>query len=163
MKQSEIKQFIEFELKGRWKNWLPTPVEVRDIHNLFEKFSPEQARAAALQYKTENGFEPNIGKIAAICDQMKTERKTQTKIPCFVVYADGMLKTFWHEVSGLVQLDMALAEDISRQISFYLTNENHFPKHGEFVVFVGEQNENEARNLSWERKGVRVNAVQQPT
>jgi hypothetical protein len=148
MNSKEIKHFIEFELKGRWKNWLPTPVEIKDIDTYFEPFTMEQAKIAARQYKEENGFEPNIGKIARICDRMKQARKSFTTIPVCSVFDDGYRFDIVYRAAGLVELTFEMAEKIKNEITFWLNDSWYTKFHGNFVPFVGDENYKYAVEMS---------------
>lgn len=149
MKKNEIERFIKFELQGRWDGWEPTPAQAHDLQVWLEQFTYAQAQTAASQIRYEDNYnKPNLGRIAELCKRMTQEKRSTTHVPAYAVFEDGMLKTFYFELMGLVDVTDAAGQKIKDALEYHLRAENHFANHGGFTVFVGENNYKLAVSLS---------------
>ncbi len=162
MNSNELKQFIQLELKDRWRKWNPTDTEIKDIKAWFEPFTIGQASKAAMQVKQEqitDKWEPDISKILSICKRMEQSGKSTTHVSTTAVWDDGFWKDFQYPMPGLVEVDAERGDAIRHEILRYLIDGRHFMEHGleNIEVFVGIENRGKAMELSEQRRQGRRN------
>jgi len=162
MDKRDFNRFFKTELKDRWPQWEPTDTQIRDVFDWLEPYSYEQARSAVVQARQENNWrDPNLPRILELCRQMQKSGRSKTNVPAYAVFMDGMMKTFYYQLEGLLDIDDGVGQSIKDRLTSYLIAENHFVNHGRFVVFVGENNFYAACRLSEQNRAEYKNAARE--